>query len=78
MLADAVGVSSQAVLLECLAATERATDAEGGWVTARAVARRLSPTANPESIGRELTRLHRVGLVELWFTGGSSYYRRTS
>jgi hypothetical protein len=40
------------------------------------VARRLSPTSDPEEIGRELTRLHRFGLVDVWFEGGSSYYRR--
>ena len=67
--------SSQSVLLECLAATERAAGSEDRWVTARAVARRLGPTADPERIGRDLTRLQRVGLVELWFEGGASYYR---
>jgi hypothetical protein len=45
------------------------------WASARAVAHRLSPTADPEVIGRELTRLHRLGFIELWFSGGSSYYR---
>jgi hypothetical protein len=67
--------SSQSVLLECLAATERAAGGDDRWVTARAVARRLGPTADPERIGRELTRLQRRGLVELWFEGGASYYR---
>jgi hypothetical protein len=66
----------QSVLLECLDATERLAGGDEGWVTARAVARRLSPTANPQEVGSELTRLHRLGLVELWFEGGSSYYRR--
>jgi hypothetical protein len=66
----------QSLLLEGLDATQRLAGGEDGWVTARAVARRLSPTADPEEIGRGLTRLHRVGLVELWFEGGSSYYRR--
>ena len=66
--------STQTLLLECLGAAERA-GGEDRWVTARAVARRLSPTADPEAIGRELSRLHRLGLVELWFEGGSSYYR---
>ena len=65
------------VLLECLDATERLAGGDEGWVTARAVARRLSPTADAEEIGRELTRLHRVGLVDVWFEGGSSYYRRS-
>jgi hypothetical protein len=74
---DYSGVSSkQSVLIECLDATERLTGGDEGWVTARAVARRLSPTADAEEIGRELTRLHRFGLVDLWFEGGSSYYRR--
>jgi hypothetical protein len=45
--------------------------------TQRAVARQLSPTADVEEIGRGLTRLHRLGLVEVWFEGGSSYYRRS-
>ena len=67
--------ANQRTLLECLEATGRATGGRDAWVTARAVARRLSPTADPDTIGRELTRLHRLGLVELWFEGGSSYYR---
>ena len=68
--------TQQAVLLACLDATERLTGGDDGWVSARAVARRLSPTADPQEIGRDLSRLHRLGLVELWFEGGSSYYRR--
>ena len=68
--------TQQAVLLECLDATERLAGGEEGWVSARAVARRLSPTTDPEEIGRELSRLGRLGLVEIWFEGGSSYYRR--
>lgn len=67
--------ASQRTLLDCLEATGRATGGQDAWVTARAVARRLGPTADPEAIGRELTRLHRLGLVQLWFEGGSSYYR---
>ena len=67
--------TEQSVLLACLDATERLAGGDERWVTARAVARRLSPTADPESIGRELSRLERFGLVELWFEGGSSYYR---
>ena len=39
------------------------------------MARRLSPTADPEAIGRDLNRLHRLGLVEQWFKGGHTYYR---
>jgi hypothetical protein len=39
------------------------------------VARRLSPTANHEAIARDLTRLHRAGLIEVWFKGGHAYYR---
>jgi hypothetical protein len=66
-----------ALLLECLDATERLAGGHEGWVTARAVARRLSPTADAEEIGRQLTRLQRVGFVEVWFEGGSSYYRRS-
>jgi hypothetical protein len=64
------------LLLECLDATERLAGATDRWVSARAVARRLSPTADAQEVGRELTKLHRVGLVEVWFEGGSSYYRR--
>jgi hypothetical protein len=64
------------LLLECLEATERVAGGTDRWVSARAVARRLSPTADAEEVGRELTKLHRVGLVEVWFEGGSSYYRR--
>jgi hypothetical protein len=67
--------SSQTLLLDCLSATQRTAGGEEGWVSARAVARRLSPTADPERVGRDLTRLHRLGLVEMWFEGGSSYYR---
>ena len=67
--------SQRSVLLECLDATARLARAEDGWVTSRAVARRLSPTADPEEVGRELSALHRLGLVELWFKGGMSYYR---
>jgi hypothetical protein len=64
------------LLLDCLDATERLVGGAERWVTARAVARRLSPTADAEEVGRELTKLHRAGLVEVWFEGGSSYYRR--
>ena len=68
--------TQQAVLLECLEATERLAGGDERWVAARAVARRLSPTTDPEEIGREPSRSHRLGLVELWFEGGTSYYRR--
>jgi hypothetical protein len=67
--------SNRTVILQCLEASGRAAGGDDRWVSARSVARRLSPTADPESIGRELTRLHRLGLVELWFRGGTSYYR---
>jgi hypothetical protein len=63
------------MLLQCLDAAGRGAGGDDRWVSARAVARRLSPTADPETIGHELTRLHRMGLVELWFKGGNSYYR---
>jgi hypothetical protein len=26
-------------------------------------------------VARELTRLHHVGLIEVWFKGGHTYYR---
>ncbi|HEY1595472.1 MAG TPA: hypothetical protein VGF74_08755 [Thermoleophilaceae bacterium] len=64
------------MLLECLDATERLAGGDERWVSARAVARRLSPTTDPGEIGRDLSRLERFGLVEIWFEGGSSYYRR--
>ena len=67
--------SNQTVLLQCLDAAGRAAGADAGWVSARTVARLLSPTADPEAVGRELSRLGRLGLVELWFKGGHSYYR---
>jgi hypothetical protein len=67
--------TDQRTLLACLEATERLASPDGRWVTARAVARRLSPTADPEQVGRKLSQLHQLGLVELWFEGGSSYYR---
>jgi hypothetical protein len=67
--------SKQTLLLECLDAACRIAGGEERWVSARAVARRLSPTADPESIGRDLLRLHRVGLIEVWFKGGNTYYR---
>jgi uncharacterized protein (DUF934 family) len=67
--------TDQTVLLQCLDAAERSSGSDDRWVTARSVARLLSPAADPESIGRQLTRLHRVGLVEMWFRGGHSYYR---
>lgn len=67
--------SKQTLLLQCLEAAGYATGAGDRWVSARAVARRLSPTADPEAIGRDLHRLERVGLVELWFRGGHTYYR---
>ena len=34
-----------------------------------------SNQTDPEAVGRELSRLGRLGLVELWFKGGHSYYR---
>jgi hypothetical protein len=67
--------SRQSTILECLDATERLAANDDRWVSARAVARRLSPTADPQAIAKELSRLERLGLVELWFRGGSSYYR---
>ena len=70
--------SKQSLILECLRASERLSEKGDRWVTARAVARLLSPTADPQDVGRELSRLSRLGLVELWFEGGSSYYRLTA
>jgi hypothetical protein len=67
--------SKQSLLLQCLEAAGRAVGCEDRWVSARAVARRLSPTANHEAVARELTRLHHVGLIEIWFKGGHTYYR---
>ena len=63
------------VLLQCLDAAGRAAGGDERWVSARAVARRLSPTARQESVADELTRLYRLGLVEMWFRGGNTYYR---
>ena len=67
--------SRQTVLLQCLDAAGHDAGGEERWVSARAVARRLSPTANQEAIATDLTRLHRAGLVEMWFKGGNTYYR---
>jgi hypothetical protein len=67
--------SRQTVLLQCLDAAGYDAGGEEGWVSARAVARRLSPTANQAAIAADLTRLHRVGLVEMWFKGGNTYFR---
>ena len=67
--------SRQTLLLQCLEAAGRAAGGEDRWVSARAVARRLSPTANHEAIARDLTRLHHAGLIEVWFKGGHAYYR---
>jgi hypothetical protein len=67
--------SKQSLLLQCLEAAGRAAGGEDRWVSARAVARRLSPTANHEAVALELTRLHHVGLIEMWFKGGHTYYR---
>lgn len=68
-------MAKHTLLLQCLDAAGRQAGGADRWVSARAVARRLSPTAKPDAIAQELTRLHKVGLVELWFEGGSSYYR---
>ena len=68
-------MSKQRLLIECLEAAGHAAGGDDRWVSARAVARRLSPTADPEAIGRDLHRLERLGLVELWFKGGHTYYR---
>jgi hypothetical protein len=70
--------SKQSLLLQCLDAADRAAGGEDRWVSARAVARRLSPTANQEAVARELTRLHHVGLIEVWFKGGHTYYRNAA
>jgi hypothetical protein len=67
--------SNQLVLLQCLDAAGRDAGGDEGWVSARAVARRLSPTTRQESVADDLTRLYRLGLVELWFKGGNTYYR---
>ena len=69
--------SKQSLLLQCLDAAGRAAGGDDRWVSARAVARRLSPTANQETIARDLTRLHRAGLIEVWFKGGNTYYRNS-
>ena len=68
--------SKSTVLLQCLDAAGHDAGGEERWVSARAVARRLSPTASEAAIAGDLTRLHRVGLVEMWFKGGNTYYRR--
>jgi hypothetical protein len=70
--------SKQSLLLQCLEAAGRAAGGEDRWVSARAVARRLSPTANHEAVARGLTRLHHVGLIEVWFKGGNTYYRNAA
>jgi hypothetical protein len=67
--------SKQSLLLDCLEAAGRAAGGEERWVSARAVARRLSPTANHEAVARDLIRLQRAGLIEVWFKGGNTYYR---
>ena len=67
--------SKSTVLLQCLDAAGHDAGGDERWVSARAVARRLSPTASETAIARDLTRLHRVGLVEMWFKGGNTYYR---
>ena len=69
--------SKQSLLLQCLDAAGRAAGGDDRWVSARAVARRLSPTANQETIARDLTRLHHAGLIEVWFKGGNTYYRNS-
>jgi hypothetical protein len=70
--------SKQSLLLQCLDAAGRAAGGEDRWVSARSVARRLSPTVNQEAVARELTRLHHVGLIEVWFKGGHTYYRNAA
>ena len=67
--------SDRTLLLQCLDAAGRVAGGDDRWVSSRAVARRLSPTADPARIASELTRLERVGLVELWFKGGHTYFR---
>lgn len=67
--------STQTVLLQCLDAAGYDAGGVERWVSARAVARRLSPTANATAVAEDLARLHRVGLVEMWFKGGNTYYR---
>jgi hypothetical protein len=76
-VADAwsVSPSKQRLLLECLEAASRQVADPNGWVSARAVARRLSPTADPTSIAGDLAVLECVGFVEMWFKGGHTYYR---
>ena len=69
--------SKQSLLLQCLDAAGRAAGGDDRWVSARAVARRLSPTVNQETIARDLTRLHHAGLIEVWFKGGNTYYRNS-
>jgi hypothetical protein len=70
--------SKQSLLLQCLEAAGRSAGGDDRWVSARAVARRLSPTANHEAVARDLTRLHHVGLIEIWFKGGNTYYRNVA
>jgi hypothetical protein len=70
--------SRQSLLLQCLEAAGRAAGGDDRWVSARAVARRLSPTANHEAVARDLTRLHHVGVIEIWFKGGNTYYRNVA
>jgi hypothetical protein len=67
--------SDRTMLLQCLDAAGRLAGGDDRWVSARAVARRLSPTADPTRVTADLMRLQRVGLVELWFKGGHTYFR---
>jgi hypothetical protein len=67
--------SKSTLLLQCLDAAGQQAGGEERWVSARAVARRLSPTASETAIAGDLTRLHRTGPVEMWFKGGNTYFR---
>jgi DNA-binding transcriptional ArsR family regulator len=67
--------ANQNLLLQWLDGTSQAVRAPDRWVSARAVARRLAAGADQEAIGRDLTRLQRLGLVELRLQGGSKYFR---
>lgn len=67
--------TTQTLLLQWLDSAGQAARAPDRWVSARTVARRLSPTADSEAIARDLSRLSRQGLVERWSSRERTYFR---
>jgi hypothetical protein len=70
--------TTRTLLLQWLDATSQAARAPDRWVSAQAVARRLSPAADADAIARDLNHLSQLGLVERGSRNDRAYFRVTA